>query len=189
ARRNIWLAMMYQAAIAKVDRKTHELSVFPFPKEWISTSAQASMVSPTYSNVDGKVWTNNQEDHLNYRLDLATGKFENPGPAKTPAGKQIRAYGMPTDHQNNLYQLEFGGGSIGRRDAKALEGHNWPTPGGAAASTSKTGCGLPNMAATASACSTRRPTPSRSGGCRRLGARPTTSLPSRTAPRCGPARC
>ena len=126
---NIWLAMMYQAAIAKVDRKTHEVSVFPFPKEWISTSAQASMVSPTYSNVDGKVWTNNQEDHLNYRLDLATGKFENPGPAKTPAGKQIRAYGMPTDHHNNLYQLEFGGGSIGRRDAKTLEVTIWPTSG------------------------------------------------------------
>ncbi len=126
---NIWLAMMYQAAIAKVDRKTHEVSVFPFPKEWISSSAQASMVSPTYSNVDGKVWTNNQEDHLNYRLDLATGKFENPGPAKTPAGKQIRAYGMPTDHQNNLYQLEFGGGSIGRRDAKTLEVTIWPTSG------------------------------------------------------------
>jgi virginiamycin B lyase len=126
---NIWLAMMYQAAIAKVDRKTHEVSVFPFPKEWISTSAQASMVSPTYSNVDGKVWTNNQEDHLNYRLDLATGKFESPGPAKTPAGKQIRAYGMPTDHQNNLYQLEFGGGSIGRRDAKTLEVTIWPTSG------------------------------------------------------------
>jgi len=126
---NIWLAMMYQAAIAKVDRKTHEVSVFPFPKEWISTSAQASIVSPTYSNVDGKVWTNNQEDHLNYRLDLATGKFDNPGPAKTPAGKQIRAYGMPTDHQNNLYQLEFGGGSIGRRDAKTLEVTIWPTSG------------------------------------------------------------
>ena len=124
---NIWLAMMYQAGISKIDRKTHEVSVFPFPKEWISTSAQASMVSPMYSNVDGKVWTNNQEDSLNYRLDLATGKFENPGQAKTPGGKQIRAYGMPTDHQNNLYQLEFGGQSIGRRDAKTLEVTIWPT--------------------------------------------------------------
>ena len=101
--------------------------MFPFPKEWISTSAQASMVSPMYSNVDGKVWTNNQEDSLNYRLDLATGKFENPGQAKTPGGKQIRAYGMPTDRQNNLYQLEFGGQSIGRRDAKTLEVTIWPT--------------------------------------------------------------
>src|SRR5262245_40192945 len=124
---NVWLAMMYQAGISKIDRKTHEVTVFPFPKEWASSSAQASMVSPMYSNVDGKVWTNNQEDHFNYRLDLATGKFENVGQAKTPAGKQIRAYGMPTDHQNNLYQLEFGGQSIGRRDGKTLAVTIWPT--------------------------------------------------------------
>jgi virginiamycin B lyase len=124
---NIWLAMMYQAGISRVDRKTHEVTVYPFPKEWISTSAQASMVSPMHSNADGKVWTNNQEDNLNYRLDVATGKFENLGQAKTPGGKQIRAYGMPTDHQNNLYQLEFGGQSIGRRDAKTLEVTIWPT--------------------------------------------------------------
>jgi streptogramin lyase len=124
---NIWLSMMYQAGISKIDRKSHEISVFPFPKEWISASAQASMVSPMHSNADGKVWTNNQEDHLNYRLDLATGKFENLGAAKTPGGKQIRAYGMPTDQQNNLYQLEFGGQSIGRRDSKTLEVTIWPT--------------------------------------------------------------
>jgi virginiamycin B lyase len=124
---NIWLAMMYQAGISKIDRKTHEVTVYPFPKEWISTSAQASMVSPMHSNADGKVWTNNQEDNLNYRLDVATGKFENLGQAKTPGGKQIRAYGMPTDHQNNLYQLEFGGHSIGRRDAKTLAVTIWPT--------------------------------------------------------------
>src|SRR5882724_5849321 len=124
---NIWLSMMYQAGISKIDRKTHEISVFPFPKEWISASAHASMVSPMHSNADGKVWTNNQEDNLNYRLDLASGKFENLGHAKTPGGKQIRAYGMPTDHQNNLYQLEFGGQSIGRRDAKTNEVTIWPT--------------------------------------------------------------
>jgi streptogramin lyase len=124
---NIWLAMMYQAGISRIDRKTHEVTVYPFPKEWISTSAQASMVSPMHSNADGKVWTNNQEDNLNYRLDVATGKFENLGQAKTPGGKQIRAYGMPTDRQNNLYQLEFGGHSIGRRDAKTLEVTIWPT--------------------------------------------------------------
>src|SRR5499426_4631549 len=51
---NIWLAMMYQAGISRIDRKTHEVTVYPFPKEWISTSAQASMVSPMHSNADGK---------------------------------------------------------------------------------------------------------------------------------------
>src|SRR5262249_58406665 len=111
---NLWLAMMVQGAIAKIDRKTHEVSVFPFPDEWISTSAQASMVSPMHSDVDGKVWTNNQEDHSSYRLDLASGKFENLGPAKTADGKQIPAYGMPSDQQNNHYHIELRGCYIRR---------------------------------------------------------------------------
>jgi len=115
---NVWLSMMYQAGITKIDRKTHEVKAYGFPKEWQSASTQASMVSPQHSDVDGKVWTNNQEDHYTYRLDTKTGQFENMGQNKDPAGKQIRAYGMPTNLQNNVYQLEFGGASIGLRDAK-----------------------------------------------------------------------
>ena len=101
------------------------MTAYPFPKEWQSASTQASMVSPQHSDVDGKVWTNNQEDHYGYRLDVATGKWENFGQAKDPAGKQIRAYGMPTDQQNNVYQLEIRRPrSIGRRDAKTRRGHD-----------------------------------------------------------------
>ena len=115
---DLWLAMMYQAGIVKVDRKTHQVSTYPFPKEWQSPSTQASMVSPQHSDADGKVWTNNQEMHAAYRLDIKTGQFENMGPSKDPSGKQVSAYGMPTDAQNNLYQLQFGGAQIGLRDAK-----------------------------------------------------------------------
>ena len=192
---NIWLAMMYQAAISKIDRKTHEVSVFPFPKEWISTSAQASMVSPMYSNVDGKVWTNNQEDSLNYRLDLATGKFENPGQAKTPGGKQIRAYGMPTDHQNNLYQLEFGGHEHRPARCQDARGHDLADRDGAvaAAARARRRAEPPVVRRIRRQrhrhVRSRRPTPSRSGDCPRPGARPTTWSRSRTAPRSGPARC
>jgi virginiamycin B lyase len=116
--KNVWLALMYQAGVARIDRKTHEVKTYPFPKEWDSTTAQASMVSPQHSDVDGKVWTNNQEEHHMYRIDTATGEYENLGASKNPAGKQISAYGMPTDKYNNVYQLEFGGTSIGIRDAK-----------------------------------------------------------------------
>ncbi len=124
----VWLAMMYQAGVAKIDRKTHEVTMYPYPKEWISASAQASMVSPKHSDVDGKVWSNNQEDHLQLSARSRDWQVcENLGAAKTPGGKQIRAYGMPTDQQNNLYQLEFGGQSIGRRDSKTLEVTIWPT--------------------------------------------------------------
>jgi virginiamycin B lyase len=116
--KDVWLAMMYQAGIAKIDRKTHEVTTYPFPKAWQSPSTQASMVSPQHDDVDGKVWTNNQERHDVYRLDLKTGQYQNLGPSKDPSGRQISAYGMPTDQQNNVYQLQFGGTSIGLRDAK-----------------------------------------------------------------------
>ena len=115
---HVWLALMYQAGVARIDRTTHEVKTYPFPKEWDSTTAQASMVSPQHSDIDGKVWTNNQEEHHMYRIDVKTGEYENLGPSKNPAGKQVSAYGMPTDQFNNVYQLEFGGTSIGLRDAK-----------------------------------------------------------------------
>jgi virginiamycin B lyase len=115
---HVWLAMMYQAGVARIDRRTHEVTTYPYPKEWQSTSAQASMVSPQHADVDGKVWSNNQDTHYMYRLDVKTGQYENLGASKDPRGKQISAYGMPTDQQNNVYQLEFGGTSIGLRNAK-----------------------------------------------------------------------
>jgi virginiamycin B lyase len=125
---NVWLAMMYQAGVARIDRRTHEVTAYPYPKEWQSTSAQASMVSPQHADVDGKVWSNNQDVHDMYRLDVKTGRFENLGASKDPRGKQISAYGMPTDKYNNVYQLEFGGTSIGLRDAKTGNATIYETP-------------------------------------------------------------
>jgi virginiamycin B lyase len=119
---------MYQAGVARIDRKTHEVTTYPFPKEWQSTSAQASMVSPQHDDIDGKVWTNNQDVHDMYRLDTKTGQFENLGASKDLRGRPIQAYGMPTDKQNNVYQLEFGGTSIGLRDAKTGVATIFDTP-------------------------------------------------------------
>jgi streptogramin lyase len=125
---NLWISMMYQSAIARIDRKTKQITTYPFPKEWWGRNTQASMVSPQHSDVDGKVWTNNQEPHDSYRLDVKTGQYENLGPSKDPGGRQISAYGMPTDRQNNLWQLEFGGTSIGLRDAKTGKVTIYRTP-------------------------------------------------------------
>jgi len=125
---NLWLAMMYQSGIARIDRKTKEIKLYPYPKEWWSPTMQASMVSPQHSDVDGKVWSNNQDTREFYRLDVKTGKFENAGKSIDAKGKQISAYGMPTDQQNNVYLLEFGGTSIGKRDAKTGEVTIWQTP-------------------------------------------------------------
>ncbi len=125
---NLWLSGMYQAGIYKIDRKTKEVTAYPFPKEWLNPTTQASMVSPQHDDVDGKVWTNNQDTHLHYRLDLATGKYEDLGKAVDKSGTEINAYGMPTDLQNNVYLLNFGGTSIGRRNAKTNEVTIWKTP-------------------------------------------------------------
>jgi virginiamycin B lyase len=125
---NLWLAMMYQAGIMKFDRKTKKSTVYPVPEEWLDPTTQESMVSPQHDDVDGKVWTNNQDTHLVYRLDIATGKFEDLGQATDKNGTHINAYGMPTDVANNAYQLNFGGTSIGRIDAKTKEVTIWKTP-------------------------------------------------------------
>jgi len=119
---NLWVSLMYQGGIAKFDRKTEKFQIYPVPKEWQGNHTQQSMVSPSNSHVDGKVWTNNQDTHSIYRLDIATGQYENLGEFKIPgADRTLNAYGIPSDSQNNLYLLEFGSNNIGRIDAKTKE--------------------------------------------------------------------
>ncbi|HEY1231783.1 MAG TPA: carboxypeptidase regulatory-like domain-containing protein [Candidatus Binatia bacterium] len=119
---NLWVSLMYQGGIAKFDRKAEKFTVYPVPKDWQGNHTQQSMVSPTNSHVDGKVWTNNQDTHSIYRVDLTTGEYENLGEFKIPGeNRTINAYGIPSDSQNNLYLLEFGANNIGRIDAKTKE--------------------------------------------------------------------
>ena len=147
----------------------------------VGLSTQASMVSPQLlrrrrQGVDATTRRTTRA----YRLDVATGQCENFGKAKDPAGRQISAYGMPTDRNNNVYLLGFSGTTSAcatpRRGLVQIWRDAVPSCRGraAAGSTSRTGCGSPNTAATASACSIRRPRPSRNGSCRRRGARPMT---------------
>lgn len=129
---NVWAAMMYQGGIAKLDRKTGKVKAYAIPKEWQSASTQESMVSPTYSNVDGYVWTNNQEMHALYRLNVKTEKYENMGSVKFPGtDKTLSAYGMPVDQNNKVYMLEFGNTNIGHYDpnTKQVKVYKTPTPG------------------------------------------------------------
>ena len=119
---NVWISLMYQGGIAKFDRKTEKFQIYPVPKEWQGNHTQQSMVSPANSHVDGKVWTNNQDTHSIYRVDLASGQYENLGEFQIPgANRSINAYGIPSDKDNNLYLLEFGSNMIGRIDAKTKD--------------------------------------------------------------------
>src|SRR6185312_923615 len=56
---NLWTALMFQAAIARFDKKTEQFRLYPIPAEWQSKSPQQTFVTPTASQVDGKVWVKN----------------------------------------------------------------------------------------------------------------------------------
>jgi streptogramin lyase len=126
---NVWLSLMYQGGIAKFDRTTEKVQVFPLPKEVQRDHTQESMVMPNYAHVDGKVWTNNQDDHTILRMDIKTGAWEVLGPFPVPGvDRNFASYGMPADRDNNLYLLEYSADNIARIDAKTKEFKVYPTP-------------------------------------------------------------
>src|SRR6202035_633115 len=73
---NLWFGNMYQATIAKFDRKTETFKFWPLEGEENIDAAQVNMVSPQSSGVDGKVWAQNNGFAGIHRLDIATGKIE-----------------------------------------------------------------------------------------------------------------
>jgi len=125
---NIWIGMSYQAGASKIDRKTKQVTTYPLPKEWQGITSQTNMVTPTHMNVDGKVWMEDTENGRVFRLDIATGKWEDRGQATTAKGETIRGYGLPADKDNNLYLMSFGDTRIGRLDAKTNVAQIWSTP-------------------------------------------------------------
>jgi streptogramin lyase len=116
---NIWIAMMYQGGVARFDKKTETFQTWKVPQEWQTDATQQAFLTPTASDVDGKVWVKNSDRAQILRLDPATGKWENLGSFKDPNNNRtITSYGIPADHENNLYLLDFSSSNIGRLDAK-----------------------------------------------------------------------
>jgi virginiamycin B lyase len=124
----VWEAMMYQGGIVKFDRATKQVVPYAIPKDWQSNSTQESMVSPDHDDVDGYLWTNDQENHSLIRFDLATGKFDNMGVEKDANGRPIPGYGIPVDLQNQPYMLEFGGTRIGHYNKQTGVAEVFTTP-------------------------------------------------------------
>jgi virginiamycin B lyase len=125
---NFWIAGMYQAGVYKFDTKTQQVTPYPFPKEWQTNSTQASMCTATSSHIDGKVWVVNNDTHNLYKLDVATGQYQDMGVATDANGSHISGYGMPTDSKNNVYLLEQGNTRVGLVDAKTNVTKIWTTP-------------------------------------------------------------
>lgn len=129
---NLWLSGMYQGGVIEFSPKTEAFKAYPLPTDLNGITAQQSMVMPNNMDVDGKVWTNNQDQHQVLRLDAATGKYEALGPFKDTTGRDrlVSGYGILSDSQNNAYLLDFGaeGQAIVKIDAKTGAMTMYPTP-------------------------------------------------------------
>jgi len=117
---NLWLGNMYQATIAKFDPKTETFKYWPLEGDENIDAAQINMVSPQSSNVDGKLWTQNNGFAGVHRLDIATGKFETWQPFKGVPGPH-NIYDVIPDSKNNVFFTDFRQRHIGRIDAKTGE--------------------------------------------------------------------
>jgi virginiamycin B lyase len=125
---NLWLGMAYQGGAAKVDRKTKVVTPYPLKKEWLDSTSQTNAITPTNMHVDGKVWLKDSATRSTYKLDIATGQWQNVGEPTDPSGKHISGYGIPSDKDNNVWMLEFGNTHVGRLDAKSNVATIWATP-------------------------------------------------------------
>jgi streptogramin lyase len=126
---NLWLGNMYQATIVKFDPKTEQFNFWTLPPEGNIAAAQVNMVSPQHSDVDGKVWTQNNGFAGVHRLDIATGKIETWMPFKSaPKGEPHNIYDVIPDSHNNVFFTDFRQGQIGRIDAKTGEVALFQTP-------------------------------------------------------------
>ena len=127
---NVWLGMMYQAAIARFDQKTETFKTWSIPKEWETEGAQFGHLAVNGTHVDGKVWVKNSDGTKIYRLNLANDQWEDLGAPNDPRTKRrIGTYGIHADTAtNDAYLLDFAAGNIVKIDAKTKETTVYLTP-------------------------------------------------------------
>jgi virginiamycin B lyase len=117
---NIWLGMMYQGAIGKLETSTGKLQTWPAPAEWNRPNTQINMTSPLNIGVDGKIWAQNNGFAGVHRIDLKTGQWETWEPFKAaPIGHNI--YDVISDSKNNGWFTDIGHGTVGMIDAKTKQ--------------------------------------------------------------------
>jgi streptogramin lyase len=129
---NIWVGVMYQANIARFNPKTEEFTQWNVPAEWQSDASQTGHLAVRATHVDGKIWIKNSDETNIYRMDLATGEFEDLGVQFDPeTGRKLGVYGLHSDSNNNVYLLDFSSNNIGKIDADtgALTVYKTPSAG------------------------------------------------------------
>jgi streptogramin lyase len=128
---NLWISNMYQGGISMFDRKTRTFKQWRVQPAQNPDYTQESMVMPVHSNVDGKVWTNNQDDHSLRRLDVASGTWETFGPFfyayQNNPKLNFNSYGIVSDSKNNVWLFDFPHSAIGHFDGKTFKAMPTPT--------------------------------------------------------------
>jgi virginiamycin B lyase len=127
---NVWLGMMYQGSVVKLDRKTGKFQTWTAPGFTENNEARLAMVDPKHLNLDGKVWVGGDNE---YRLDPKTNEwytvdYSRGLPKDGPPADRLGSYGVISDSKNNFYGTNFGGQYIIRVDAKTLNVTPFPTP-------------------------------------------------------------
>ena len=126
---NVWLGMMYQAAIAKFDRHRTRIHDLDMPPEMQKDhGADQHGERRPQSHVDGKVWSQNNG------FAASTGSTSRPGNIEydravqgPPASDETHnIYDVIPDSKNNAYFTDFAAEYIGRIDAKTRRGHAVP---------------------------------------------------------------
>lgn len=122
---NLWIAMTFQAGIAKFDRKTSEFRIYKLPPEMDGDYREFTFAAANHSKVDGKVWINDSGTYTILRLDVNTGKFEvfEPFPQPRP-----NVYEVTSDAQNDAVFNVMGRQDIGMVDAKTGKISIYPLP-------------------------------------------------------------
>ena len=124
---HLWLGLMYQASIAKFDRKTEKFQVWTIPSQFNKDNTQINMTSPMSYTVDGKLWTQNNGFAGVHRVDLKSGNWETWDPFKeSPRGHNI--YDVIGDSHNNAFFTDIGREHIGKIDAKTGKITLYETP-------------------------------------------------------------
>ena len=120
---HLLLGMMYQGAVARFDRKSEKFQIWQLPVERLKDDSQLNMVT-NQAHVDGKIWVNDAGPSTLFRLDLASGRFEELDPLSIlPGGRQggYSIYDVRADSQNNVYVTDFQKNYVVRVDAKTLK--------------------------------------------------------------------
>jgi virginiamycin B lyase len=119
---NMWLGMMYQGAIAKVDLKDKKVTTWSMPPEMNKDQTQVNMVRAEKSHVDGKVWSQNNGFAAIHRLDLKTGQIESLEPFKAAGvGETHNIYDIIPDSKNNAYFTDIAAEYIGKVDKDTMK--------------------------------------------------------------------